>query len=138
MSVGEKFDESDPNVIREMILNIPDRQWMNGTGVSVFTYYSDDIPKSKIAVYGSNGCGFSLIFQKIGNISNNQKTFNLVNGLTSEETCRSASGGNIFLAFKEYFVPKETAWQVIEYFLETGEMLEGLNWTTEYKVPDDF
>lgn len=49
-------------------------------------------------------------------------------GELTNETVEAVIGGNPDLYFREYFVPKEIAWQAIEYFLKTGERDLNLIW----------
>ncbi|NJM52286.1 MAG: hypothetical protein HC846_02155 [Blastocatellia bacterium] len=132
-----KRAENNPSIeeLKELIFDVPDSEWANGTGISLFTYSDDNVVKSKITLYGSKGFGFLVQYEKL---SPQKSCLFLIEGKHNGETTYIYSGGDAHLCYKEYLVPKEMVWKALEYFFVTGEMLESLNWTIDYKVPDDF
>lgn len=139
INIQTAFDKcfENPNLskIKNLILDYPDKYWMSGSGVSIFEYFEPNGKKSKITLCGSKGFGFLLLYEMD---SPEKGRFYLTEGNHTGEKAYSASGGNIFPCFREYLVSKETTWKAIEHFLESGEILDNLSWTSEYKVPDDF
>lgn len=120
--------------LKNLILSVPDTKWADGTGVSTFTFFDKSTAKSKITLYASKGSGFLLQYEELLK----RTCFFLVQDEPTTETDYVYSGGNGQLCYKDYLVSDQVVWEAVKYFIETGNMLEKLKWTADYRVPEDF
>ncbi len=107
--------------------------WEGATGTCGLSFRVNSISKAFITLIGRENKGFMIDHLK----SNEEQTKSLRYGEHTGETIEAETGGNPDLYFKEYFVPKEMAWQAIEYFLKTGERDPSLIWEIAEIVEDN-
>lgn len=109
--------------LKDKVFNADDAFWVGSMGMCSLSYLVDGSFKSGIDLIGREDFGFMIDHNYL-----NELVESLRFGERTGEVVEAYKGGNPNLYFKEYFVPKEIAWQAIEYFLETGERDPSLTW----------
>lgn len=130
MAVKITFDDSfggqetltDFKWLKGKVFDGDDSFWEGATGQTALSYGNGKVGASLILT-GREKYGFMVDHRYSG-----ERTQSLRYGEHTGEMVEAAIGGNPDFYFKEYFAPKEVAWQAIEYFLKTGERDPSLTW----------
>jgi len=119
-------NEKLPSVewLKDNVFNGGDDFWKGATGECTLSY-TDELMTATMGLVRRDKHGF-MIYHRFSR--NDELYQSLRYGKHSGETVEAETGGNNDLYFKEYFVPKDIAWQAIEYFLRTGGRDSGLIW----------
>jgi len=115
-------------IVKETVFERSDEIWKAGYPEILIDFFENgsDDEKSFMIINGHEKFGFR-IEHKYNDIK--EKTLTLTFGEHNGETIESMNpAGESANYFREYFVPKEIAWQAIEYFLKNGERDSQLNW----------
>jgi hypothetical protein len=121
-SMGTNKELTDFNWLKNKVFSGDDLFWEGATGSCGLSYEGEEITGS-LTIIGRESHGFM-----VDHNFPNELIQSLRYGEHTGETIEAETGGNPDLYFKEYFVPKEIAWQAIEYFLKTGERDPSLTW----------
>ncbi len=132
-SIGGQELLTDFNWLKDKVFNGKNDFWEGATGMCGLSYGDGKVAGS-LTLIGREYYGFMINhrYQRI-----NERSLSLKFGEHSGETIEAETGGNPDLYFKEYFVPKEIAWQAVEYFLRTGERDPSLIWEIAEIVEDN-
>jgi hypothetical protein len=123
-SFGGREELKDSNWLKDKVFNEGNDFWEGASGQTALSYRDSNISSSMFLI-GRETHGF-MVDHRYSKV--NERTYSLKFDEHTGETIEAYTGGNPDLYFKEYFVPKEIAWQAIEYFLETGERDPSLTW----------
>ena len=118
--------------LKDKVFNGDDLFWEGATGMCALSYLVNGEFRSGIDLIGRQNYGFM-----IDHNFSDELIKSLRYGEHTGETIEAIKGGEPNLYFKEYFVPKEIAWQAIEYFLKTGERNPSLTWEIARLVEDE-
>jgi hypothetical protein len=129
MSQQEKLESDE--WLKNKVFNGGDEFWEGLTGSCALSFMSEKI-KSSIGLIGRESFGFMLDYSSV----NTERTLSLRYGEHTGETVTAEIGGNPDPYFKEYCMPKEVAWEVIEYFLKTGEQHPTYIWESA-EMPEE-
>lgn len=116
--------------LKDKVFNGSDDFWKGATGECALSY-TDESMAATMGLIGREKHGFMIYHRFSGNDELYQS---LRYGKHSGKTVEVEKSENSDLYFKEYFVPKDIAWQVIEYFLRTGGRDSGVIWEVA-KIP---
>ena len=111
-----------PEFIKKLIFDRGDEYWQPSAGDAAFWYDENGDRKADLIVVGKEPYGFRLEYVSYLNDDDSV----LLSEEVGEETVVAQIGGNKTSFPKNHFVPKELAWNAIEYFLKTGKKLESL------------
>lgn len=123
-TAGNTYENPNPEMLQDLIFNAGDEFWAGGNGEAALYFYENDRRKSKLLLTGLEDYGF-MLHQAYDSSSEDELV--LVEGEHPGETVEVVIGGEPIPCRSEYFVSKETAWQVVDYFLQTGKR-NGFNW----------
>jgi hypothetical protein len=118
--------------MREFIFQQGDDFWEIGSGSASLYSYKNGEKSSYLYLKGLEEYGFMVDFSVN---DSNAPMFSLRHGEHTGETVEATIGGNPNLYYREHFVPKEMAWEAIEYFLKTGDRKPDLTWEIA-EMPD--
>lgn len=113
--------------LRDRVFNGDDAFWEGSSGDALLLFEESDGPKASINIVGRNRYGFKLSH----GLTHEHDTYMLVHGNKGAEVATVFVGGNPIKFWRYSFVPKELAWEAIEYFLRTGDRKNGLSWERE-------
>ena len=126
-TAGEAHENPAASWLKDLLLNAGDDFWAGGSGEAVLNYSEGGEQTSKLLLTGLDEYGFMLHH----NVSPKTEPDRvLTTGLRTGEVVEAIIGGEPIPCRREYFVPKATAWEAVEYFLHTGKRKEDLHWTT--------
>ncbi len=124
-SMGSRERLTSIDWLKERILNGDDEFWEGATGDCGLSYTQNVVTVASLGLVGRSASGFMLDHSYSGD---NERTHTLCYGEHTGETVEASIGGNPNLYYREHFVPKEIAWEAIEYFLQTGDRKPDLMW----------
>ena len=122
---GESHENPAREWLKELIFDRGDDFWDVETGEAVVEYREDGRRKSKLLLTGLEEYGFMLHHYFA---SGDERELVLTSGEPTGEVVEAVIGGEPVPCRREYFVPRETAWEAVAHFLQTGERKAGLNW----------
>jgi hypothetical protein len=119
-------EEALPSVewLKDKVFNGDDGFWEGATGETALSYGNGKVGAS-LYLIGREKYGFMVQHKYKGD---KERRHTLRFGEHKGETVTAAVGGNPGSYYREYFVPKEVAWQAIEHLLKTGERKPDLTW----------
>ena len=126
--IDKDYINPSAEVIEEVIFQRSRDYWKSGYPEIMIDFFDNDNEdeKSYLLVNGLDKYGYR-IEHKYSDLK--EKTFSLSFGEFTEETVEAMNSvGESEKYFRQYFVPKEIAWQAIEFFLKTGERDPSLTW----------
>lgn len=121
-SMGRQEELTDFDWLKDKVFKGDDLFWEGTTGVCGLSFNNGKV-RASLFLVGRETYGFMSYHRYQGELVKSLRF-----GEHTGETVEVETGGNPDLYFKEYFVPKEIAWQAIEYFLKTGERDPSLTW----------
>ena len=125
------FDENNENLTSQMVKDIFFKrtlaEWEDSNSGSSISYEDSEI-SSQITIFAHSEYGLMLIFD-----DGNAKTQVLVENITNTKVVTFTE--SYTSCFRFQLVSKVTAWQAIEYFMQTGERNPNLQWK-DYEVPE--
>jgi hypothetical protein len=124
---GDAHENPDAAWLKDKLFNAGDDYWAGGSGEAVLNYWEGGEQKSKLLLTGMDDYGFMLHYNTY---PKTEPDLVLTTGERTGETVEAVIGGEPIECRREYFVPKETAWQAVEHFLSGGGRKEDLHWTT--------
>lgn len=125
---GDHFGNASVDELREFIFNGGDDFWNVGSGQGGLDFFENEVDKrEKSTLFIKRLEDFGFMIGHRFNRSN-ENIYTLTALPHTGETVEAAIGGEPNLFYREYFVPRETAWRAIEYFMRTGDRLPELNW----------
>jgi hypothetical protein len=131
-SLGNREKLASLGWLKARVLNGSDEFWEGATGDCGLSYAQSGVTTSSLGLVGRTAYGFMLDHSYA---EANERTHTLRHGEHTGETVEAAIGGNPNLYYREHFVPKEIAWEAIEYFLKTGDRKPDLTWEIA-EMPD--
>ena len=124
---GDYLTNPEPQTVKDLFLNRSLEEWAGGRGDTMIDY-EDDAHSSSLTIIVHPKYGFGILYNAEG-----ESDLMLTQGKRTGEVAHLALDDAY--VFREQLVPKETAWQAVEYFMQTGERLKSLDWQ-KYEVPD--
>jgi hypothetical protein len=116
-SAGTNNELTDFEWLKDKVFNGVDEFWEGATGDCALGFADNKDYGSTMTLIGREEFGFMIDHRYS---RNDELIQSLRYGKHTGETVTAEIGGNPDPYFKEYCMPKETAWEVIEYFLKTG------------------
>ena len=122
--MGDDHKNPDPDWLKELIFNRGDDFWDVGSQDAALDFDERDYPKAHVHLKGLED-SFMIKHKYRGD---NERLHSLRFGEHAGETVEASIGGQPQLYYREYFVPKEVAWEAVDYFLRTGDRKPDLRW----------
>jgi hypothetical protein len=116
-SMSQQSELESIEWLKDKVFNGDDVFWEGLTGSCALSF-DDKKVISSLMLIGREEFGFMINHRYS---QNNERTVSLRYGEHTGETVIAEIGGNPDHYFKEYCMSKEIAWEVINYFLKTGE-----------------
>jgi hypothetical protein len=127
---AENFSFED---LKQLILQTPIKEWSESHGQSNLIYLENGEEKAELNYFaGTKGEGFIVEHRNLEDINDIVYT---TEGQHTGRTAKYSFGGDVYEAFTEYFVSKETLIEAVKVFMETGGCSERLQWD-ELLVPE--
>lgn len=127
---GEKIEINNCDNFRDIIIMNFETYWLQGSGDGFIDYYENE-KKLATLLIGPN-VKFGLYLHYI-NHCNKDEYLSLNNRDELNEVAETAE--EIYASIG-LFLPIETAWKVIYYFLNTGTTSDVIEWITPDEIPD--
>jgi hypothetical protein len=131
-TMNDSYRNPTLETMRGFIFEQGDDFWDMGSGSGAIEFYQNNEEISFIHLKGLEEYGFMIDHKFIGD---KKGYVSLRHGEHTGETVEATIGGNPNLYYREHFVPKEMAWEAIEYFLKTGDRKPDLTWEIA-EMPD--
>lgn len=132
--MGDRHINPDIDWLKNLVFKKGEGFWSIGSGSAGFGFLGKDgeEPNSLWTMFSKKN-GFILRYS-----TRPEGQWTLVTGKErSGKTGKAHLGGQMDAYYIENFVPRETAWEAIEYFLETGEMKPSLIWDDSGDMPEE-
>ena len=133
-SMLDIHENPDPEWLKKLVFERGESFWSIGSGTAAIHFEEDGKKKAELWIMFSKKHGFIVKYSLPG-------PEGLLTLVTTKErsgkTGKAHLGGQMDAYYIENFVPRETAWEAIEYFLETGEMKPSLIWDDSGDMPED-
>lgn len=123
--LGDGEENPDSQWLKKLMFARGNDFWDVGSGQAALNYYHDEEQTAYLHLKGLEECGFMLDHRYK---DRDDRIHTLRFSDHTGETVTAVIGGNPAEYYREYFVPRETAWEAIEYFLQTGKRKANLRW----------
>ena len=124
--MGDLDKNLKPEKLRELVFQQNDNYWQTGCAEATLRVFEDEEKLATVYLSGIKQHGFKVEHKYE---DNNERTYILKVGEHTGKTVEMMNpAGEDGFYFREYFAPKEIAWQAINYFLKTGERDPSLTW----------
>ncbi len=127
---GDKKEITDLNEMKTEVIDDFDNYWMQGSGDGYIDFIEDERNVSTLMLGPNIQYGLYLHF--IDNI----KKIHLLSLNNKNQLNEVAETADEIYASIGLFLPKEKAWDGIEYFIETGKPLSSITWITPKDIPE--
>jgi hypothetical protein len=115
-SMSQQSELESIEWLKDKVFNGDDVFWEGLTGNCALSYIKSDIGFAWLDIIGREEFGFMINH----NFVDEKRQYVRYGEENSKETVIAETGGEPTTYYKKYCMPKETAWEVIEYFLKTG------------------
>lgn len=129
--IGDEYEVSDLNALKNDIIDNFDEYWMQGSGDGFIDYYIDDKKVSTLMLGPNIEYGLYL---HIIDYTNKADLLSLYDKSRLDEVAETADE---IYASVGLFLPKDKAWEGVKYFLETGKPLSDITWITPDDIPEN-
>ena len=124
---GDYLTNPKPQVVKDLFNKRTLREWEGGRGDSSINYENES-NSSSLTIMAHQNYVFAILYS-----STTAEDSILTEGTRTKEVVHLILADGYF--FRDQLVSKETAWQAVEYFMETGRCNPNLQWK-DYEVPE--
>ena len=128
---GNDYEITDLIALKKEVIDDFDNYWMQGSGDGYIEYYIDDKLVSLLMLGPNIEYGLYLHYV---DLVDNVDLLSLYDKSRLDEVAETAD--EIYASIG-LFLPKERAWEGIQYFVETGKLLSSIMWITPDDIPDN-
>ncbi len=128
---GDENEIIDLIAMKKDVIDDFDNYWMQGSGDGFIDFFEDEKNISTLML-GPN-VKYGLYLHYIDNI----KKIDLLSLNNENELNEVAETAYEIYASIGLFLPKEKAWEGIQYFIETGKALSSITWITPNDIPEN-
>ncbi len=128
---GDKCEIADLIAMKLDIIEDFDNYWMQGSGDGYIEFFEDEINISTLMLGPNIKYGLYLHF------IDNVKKIDLLSLSNENKLNEVAETADEIYASIGLFLPKEKAWEGIQYFVETGKPLASIRWIKPDIIPEN-
>jgi len=128
---GDVIMNPDILMLKILFLYVGGEFWNSGSGDSCIDYY-DEIGVSRLEILFSDPHGFYLRYKAKG------QDFHTLNNGDYSSITRIYVGGNLLVLPVKFFINREKAFEILEYFCRTGDHSQGVAWGEHGKIEWDW
>jgi hypothetical protein len=128
---GDMIRNPDMLMLKILFLYVGGEFWNSGSGDSCIDYF-DEIKESRLEILFSDPHGFYLRYQTKG------QDFHSLNDGDYSRTTQIYVGGNPLVLPVKFFIDREKAFEVLEYFYKTGDRTQVVAWGEDDDIEWDW
>lgn len=128
----DDIEDIDPKLMHKYIIDDFENYWFSDTNDTEIQYFEDNELMSGLTIGANKVYG---IYLRYVNLNTSEEKLSLYDETKVNEV-EDAANCCLYVS-TGCFLPKETAWEVIKYFLETGKASDKIRWISPDDIPEN-